>query len=254
MATSRTSTYHALASESRVEILHLLQSEGELPVRAIADAVRLHTNTVREHLDRLVAAGFVESRADHRGTRGRPRLLYRAAAAPGRDSLDENFREHLMKILVAGYGTAMESPALAALEEGSRWAAAALEERDRADGEPSGAGEGRHVADDALRQISALEVHLDELGVAPEVDVRELKVHLRRCPFLGLARERTEVVCSVHLGVARGILEHEGGPVVAERLEPLVAPHHCVLHLAVRDADDGAPGRADLGPPPAVGE
>lgn len=240
MGTSRTSAYHALASASRVEILHLLQNEGELPVRAIAGAVRLHANTVREHLDRLVAAGYVESRADHRGTRGRPRLLYRAATAPGRESLDENFREHLMKILVAGYGAAMESPACTAQEEGSRWAASALEARDRTGGERPGAG--RRVAGGALRQISALEVHLDELGVAPEVDVQELKVHLRRCPFLGLAQERTEVVCSVHLGVARGILEHEGGPVVAERLEPLVAPNHCILHLAMRDADAGPAG------------
>jgi predicted ArsR family transcriptional regulator len=70
-------------------------------------------------------------------------------------------------------------------------------------------------------------VHLE-----PEGDADRLEVHLHRCPFLDLAHERPEVVCSVHLGLARGVLAQEGGPLTAEWLEPFVEPQHCVLHLS----------------------
>ena len=72
---------------------------------------------------------------------------------------------------------------------------------------------------------------LVDLGFEPEGDVERLEVHLRRCPFLDLAHERPEIVCSVHLGLARGVLAKEGGPLTAEWLEPFVEPQHCVLHL-----------------------
>ena len=251
MGTGHINTYRALASSSRVEILHVLQEQGELPLDDIARAVRLHHNTVREHLDRLIDAGFVDRKPEHRGTRGRPRMLYKEAAAPGHKSLDSNFRDHFMRILVAGYGTEMESPAAAAQRAGTQWVTKALvashpgTEQPDDDGARSGAAgkpatTAASVGEAGLRQLAALEVHLDELGLAPEVEVDELTVHLRRCPFIDLARERTEVVCSVHLGVARGILDHEGGPLVAERLDPMVAPSHCILHLARRDEGSAA--------------
>ena len=41
----------------------------------------------------------------------------------------------------------------------------------------------------------------------------------------------------MHLGVARGILAHEGGPVVAEKLDPMVGPSHCILHLGLVDEE-----------------
>ncbi|SRR5690554_251614 len=235
MGTRPVTTYRALASPSRVAILHVLQEQGEIPLDVVARAVRLHHNTVREHLDRLIEAGFVESRPERRGTRGRPRILYRPADAPGHKSLDENFREHFMQVLVAGYGTAFESPAEEAQRAGARWVTRALDEREPSSEQPARASDDERREAAARRQLAALEVHLDELGLAPEVDVAELEVHLRRCPFLDLARARTEVVCSVHLGVARGILAHEGGPLEAERLEPLVGPSHCILHLAIQD-------------------
>ncbi|MDQ2624756.1 MAG: helix-turn-helix domain-containing protein [Actinomycetota bacterium] len=233
MASPPVTTYRALASPSRVEILHVLQEQGELPLADICRAVQLHHNTTREHLDRLVDAGFVERKPEHRGTRGRPRMLYRAAEAPGHRSLDSHFREHFMRVLVASYGSPIEAPAHEARRAGEEWVAQALGERERAE---SGAD------DDGMRQLAALELHLDELGLNPEVEVGLLEVHLRRCPFADLARERTEVVCSVHLGVARGILQHEGGPIEAERLDPMVEPSHCVLYLRRGDASAPSPG------------
>ncbi len=61
-----------------------------------------------------------------------------------------------------------------------------------------------------------------------------MAVHLRHCPFLDLATANTDVVCSVHLGVARGVLARSEGPLFAERLDPFVGPNHCILRLALR--------------------
>ncbi|MCL3862771.1 metalloregulator ArsR/SmtB family transcription factor [Actinotalea sp. K2] len=221
MVQSSLSAYRALASESRVAILHVLQERAE-PARVddIAAAVGLHINTAREHLDRLVATGFVEREPEVRTTRGRPRILYRAVDRAAGATLDRRAREQLTHVLVAGYGKALASPAAAAEAAGEAWAAAMPS---AGVSEPS-----------ALAQVAALETHFEDLGFEPEVDLTALEVHLRRCPIADLARERTEVVCSVHLGLARGVLARAEGPLTTDRLEPFVGPDHCVLYLRSR--------------------
>ncbi|NTW40469.1 MAG: helix-turn-helix domain-containing protein [Cellulomonadaceae bacterium] len=236
------SAYRVLGSPSRVEILAALQQSGEaLPVHDIAETVGLHVNTAREHLDRLVASGFVESHTEVRATRGRPRLLYRAADRPAAAGIDLRAREHLTRLLVEGYGRAMESPGASAEAAGQRWAQempavphperheAAVDEACPIDGECP--AETLDERSEEWAQLAALEEHFEELGFRPEADPVTLEVQLRRCPFYDLARERTEVVCGVHLGLARGVLAREGGPLTADRLEPFVGPRQCVLHL-----------------------
>jgi predicted ArsR family transcriptional regulator len=186
------STGRALASASRLAILQLLRERAEpVDVQEVADATGLHPNTAREHLDRLVAARFVERTPERLGTPGRPRWRYALVRRPAAAAADERFR--------AAY-----------LAEGPTW------ETD----DP-----------DARRQVAALELHLDDLGFDPEPDPPASTVHLRRCPYAALARERTELMCAVHLELIRDVLEVEGGPVTAERLDPFVGPQHCLLHL-----------------------
>ncbi|WP_024287553.1 metalloregulator ArsR/SmtB family transcription factor [Cellulomonas sp. KRMCY2] len=251
MVDHRVSAYRALASESRVQILHVLQQGGApLPVDEIAPAVGLHVNTAREHLDRLVASGFVHREPEVRTTRGRPRMLYRSVDRAAAATVDGRAREQLARMLVDGYGRAMESPAEAAQAAGERWAGelapgravarpavTVVPDQGAAPNEGTAPNEGcapperrvDHVA--AWVQLAAVEQHFEDLGFEPEADIGALQVHLRRCPFIELARERTEVVCGVHLGLARGVLAHQGGPLVADRLEAFVGPRHCVLHL-----------------------
>ena len=68
--------HQALASRSRAALLDVLRAEGSaLGVEALADAVGLHVNTTREHLDRLVGAGprLPFARApDHAGPAANP--------------------------------------------------------------------------------------------------------------------------------------------------------------------------------------
>lgn len=251
MVSRRVSAYRALASDKRVSMLHALQrSDGPLGVDELAAAVDLHVNTAREHLERLIDSGFVASAPELRTTRGRPRILYSAVERIAPATTDGWARDQLMRVLVAGYGRRLPSATGAAQDAGSVWGRSLTATR------PELARRGQRAAavtavDPAgpvaihedcavpapfdrlagLAQLAALEAQFDDLGFEPESDVERLEVHLHRCPFLDLAHERPEVVCSVHLGLARGVLAQEGGPLTAEWLEPFVEPQHCVLHL-----------------------
>ena len=204
----------ALASRARIEILHALQTaDGALTVVEVADAVGRHTNTVREHLDRLVAARFAERLVETRLTRGRPRIFYQATERAAGATLDDRLRASLTRLFLADLdvvhvnGSGAASPVV---QPTGKEAAADAEER---------------------TQLAALGVHLEDLGFDPEPEPEGRCVHLRRCPFATLARERTELTCSVHLDVIRGVMSTAGGPLTADRLEPFVGPEHCVLHL-----------------------
>lgn len=197
-------TGRTLASARRLAILRFLRERGEPAlVTEVAEATGLHPNTAREHLDRLVSARFVARDTEHRGAQGRPRLRYSLVRRPAAATADERFRE----VFLAGAQAALDLPDDPA--------------QDGTDG-------GSPVV---ARQLAALELHLDDLGFAPEVAASERTVHLRRCPYATLARERTELMCEVHLDLVRDVLDAEGGPVTAERLEPFVGPRHCLLHL-----------------------
>ena len=251
MVSRRVSAYRALASDKRVSMLHALQrSDSPLGVDELAAAVGLHVNTAREHLERLIESGFVASERELRTTRGRPRILYSAVERIAPATTDGWARDQLMRVLVAGYGRRLPSATGAAEDAGSVWGRSLTATRSavsvdreqrvsahdvavRTDAVAEATGSCPAVADAiaGLVQLAALEAHFEDLGFEPEGDADRLEVHLHRCPFLDLAHERPEIVCSVHLGLARGVLAQEGGPLTAEWLEPFVEPQHCVLHL-----------------------
>jgi predicted ArsR family transcriptional regulator len=227
----------ALAHESRVAILHLLQqSPGPFDVNAIAAHVGLHRTTARDHLEHLVAAGYVARAAEVRTTRGRPRILYAAPEGPAVPPASVWFRDNLIKVLLAGYGQPLASRASAAARGGEEQAERWVAERGAVLPEVPAVAVGAFTGQDELSQLAVVEAHLAELGFEPEIDQVQPQIHLHQCPYLDLARENTEVVCSVHLGLARGVLALHGGPLTAERLEPFVGPQHCVLHLGRRAA------------------
>lgn len=214
------SALRTLASRSRMVLLHHLQrSDRPLPVDALARITGLHVNTTREHLDRLVATGFVAAEPEPRQERGRPRLLYRAVDRPVAASLEPWAREYLERLAQERY--------------------------------PDDAVE----AEPAVEQLVALEVHLEDLGFDPDVASERLQVHLRSCPVAELAREQPEITCGVHLRLTRDVLDAVDGPLRAERLEPFVGPEHCVLHLddarreETANPRDGRSARSEEGRP-----
>src|ERR1019366_2666160 len=86
----------------------VLAGAGSLDVRAIAEQVGLHTNTVRCRLDQLMEAGLVESAVQERTTPGRPRLLFRATATPGAGA--EGSYKVLAEVLASGIRAGGKAP------------------------------------------------------------------------------------------------------------------------------------------------
>jgi len=73
---------------------------------------------------------------------------------------------------------------------------------------------------------------LDELDFAPDTPVVDDSViRLRHCPFLELAQEHREIVCSIHLGLMQGALQEWGSDLAVERLEAFVEPDLCLAHI-----------------------
>lgn len=221
-------TRQVLASPRRVELLELLRRvQAPMTVREAADALALHPNTARLHLDQLVEVGLVEQVSDRRGAPGRPRALYtatrRAPLDVERAGSEGDYRA-LATVLARGLA-ATQDPAGAALAAGEGWVEA-MADHD-------------WPARPATSEVAAAELTsiLDRLGFEPETDLAAGTVLLRRCPFADVARANPSVVCGVHLGMVRRTLERLDSPLHATRLEPFVSddPLTCRLSLAVAD-------------------
>ena len=72
----------------------------------------------------------------------------------------------------------------------------------------------------------------EAMGFAPETTPDEVRLHA--CPFADLAMGNEEIVCDMHLGMARGMLDDLEADVAAEDLVPFAAPSLCVLSLQRR--------------------
>lgn len=200
----------------RRAVLQLLRASSEpLGIVAIAEAIGVHPNTVRFHLESLLGDGQVEQVEPVRRGPGRPPSMFQAVR-----QMDRGGTRHyrlLAEILING---------LAAEEDSSARAVAA----GRSWGErlPAPA----HMSqEESIEHLVGL---LDELGFAPdrrESDGKQM-VGLRHCPFLELAEARSSVVCPIHLGLMQGALESWSAPITVDRLEAFVEPDLCLTHLA----------------------
>ena len=221
--TTATATHRALASPSRARILELLRAaDAPLDVSDLAEGLGLHVSTVRSHLAVLEDAGLVTSRPESRQQPGRPRRLYEATAAEvAPDAFGYRF---LASALTSTLRQASDDPVGAATSAGTAWGRYLVERP------PPG-----RTLDigDALGRVTAM---LDRFGFAPELDADGARVLLHRCPFLEVAREHQDIVCSFHLGLLRGALDELGLPAANARLDPFVTPTLCVAELGTSEA------------------
>ncbi|MBB4660482.1 helix-turn-helix domain-containing protein [Conexibacter arvalis] len=183
-----------LAQPTRARVFALL---AELRRRAsteeLAERLRLHPNGVRSHLERLHDAGLVV-RERERQARGRPRDAWAISpdAQPGGDP--PTGYAQLARWLVRS---------LTATGAGVR------------DVEATGRRIGRDLAaaaagDDDLRGEQRMHDALVALGFQP---ARErgpgdhVTYRLRNCPYREAVRERQPLVCGLHRGLTRGMLD-----------------------------------------------
>ncbi len=217
--TSAVQRHRVLGGLTRSRLLTLLrQSQRPLEVRELADALGLHPNTVREQLDQLISGGLVDREAGQPAGRGRPGLRYVAGADA--DEPDPHAYQALARAL-ADQLAQVPDASWASIEAGQRWGRALV-------GDPTS-------PINETEAVGRLVGLLGDLGFAPDGPVHPGDpIRLRHCPFGSLARERGEVVCGVHLGLMRGVLDGLGAPLDAVDLEPFVAPDLCLAHLGAR--------------------
>lgn len=216
--------HRALSSPVRARLLDLLRAAPDpRGVEALAERLDLHVNTVRAHLALLEDAGLVASEPEPRGRPGRPRLVYRVTDRAAQVDQGGGYR-FLAQALASYVAATASDPPAAGREAGAAW--------------------GRHLVarpapfetvtvDAAMAEVVDL---LDAFGFDPQLDTGEPtrpRVHLRRCPFLDVAREHQDVVCSLHLGLLQGALAELGSDLEATDLLPLVEPDLCIAHLQV---------------------
>jgi predicted ArsR family transcriptional regulator len=207
--------------ESRGRVLDVLRAAAEpMGVQEIAERTGLHPNTARFHLEGLVDAGLAERRAEERHRPGRPRMLYRARA--GESVAGQRSYRLLAEMLTGLVADTLPHPQRAAVAAGEVWGRY-LAERP--------APLHRVDAEEAIQRLSAV---LADAGFAPGPvgDPRKPVIPLRHCPFREVAEQHRDVVCSLHLGLIRGVLAEARAPLLADRLEPLVEPSLCLAHLA----------------------
>lgn len=205
----------------RAEVLRLLRdTRRPMEITEIAERLDVHANTVRFHLETLVANGQVEHVTTDRGVPGRPARRYRPVR--GMDPKGPRRYRALAEALVESL-CATPDARNRAIEAGRSW----------------GRGQASRTATTAepSESIALLMRLLDELDFAPERPLTDPQnIGLRNCPFLELAAERREVVCSLHLGLMRGALETWNSPLTVDRLDAFVEPDLCSAHLASVEA------------------
>lgn len=199
-------------SRERVRDLVLAAGADGVTVAQAADAVGLHRNTARFHLDALVRAGEVEAATAEGGGRGRPARVFRASP-PRRDDADAY--RMLAEILVTGIAEGRE-PERTADAVGRRWASMAVSPADASD-------------DPGLSSLLSL---MDECGFSPDWDADEALLRLRTCPFAGMLPAHGGVVCGVHGGIIAGALEASGTGRRLEHLTPFASAGVCTAALS----------------------
>lgn len=180
-----------LSQPTRARLFELLaNARRPMGVEELAEALDLHPNGARFHLERLQEDGLIE-RAKVAGARGRPRFEWAVApgATPG-GAPPEGYLElarWLARVIESGEDGGLERVERSGREIGRELA-------------PGRSGE--HPGD-------AVRTALAALGFQPERHVSGERVTylLGNCPYREAARESQSVVCTLHRGLAQGLLD-----------------------------------------------
>lgn len=239
VGTPRAKTHSALASPSRVTLIdHIRAADGPLDAHQLARECQLHVTTVRFHLDALMSAGLITSRTASSSGRGRPRLLYSPVSRMTPEE-DDGYVT-LARLLVRALTGAPDLDAAERAEiAGYDWAAATM----------TGTVDGgsAHTLHEVADKINALFTELGfESDFTPAADTQDLDITLHSCPFGAVARENPDIVCRIHLGLLRGVLDRLGAGGHHSEVEPWVTPTAC--RARVSHAVETAANRPDTHP------
>jgi predicted ArsR family transcriptional regulator len=192
-----------LAQKTRAQIFtFLVERRSACGTEEIAEHLGLHRNGVRRHLERLEEGGLV-ARGRVKGGQGRPRDVWTvsADANPGgeRPRADAHLARWLVRATSADPARERE-----------------LELVGREIGRELAPTPGESLIEAFLETVAAL-------GFQPELDVKSegsFSCSLRNCPYQDSAKEKAEVVCTLHRGITAGILAELDPGAELTRFEP----------------------------------
>jgi len=198
----------ALGDNTRYAIyLEIARSPIPLTTTMVSEALDLHPNTVRPHLERMRDVGLLQVETESRGDVGRPQHRYSVAAdAPslGLEPPAMPMMAGLLASVAAAAGARREEAVEVGRQQG-RVAAASTDaggvvaELDDAD-------------DRAAVCLAALVDELARIGFDPAVaEDDDMVVGFSRCPFAQLAEANPELVCNLHRGLVEGFVDAVGG-------------------------------------------
>jgi predicted ArsR family transcriptional regulator len=224
----------ALLDEPKRRELYQLVAASGTPVGRdeAAAALGISRELAAFHLDRLVAAGMLDTEYKRLGGRrgpgaGRPAKLYRRAD-----------RELAVSFPPRHYDLAADLMATAldrlSGDAGTKAAAAAARER----GSAAGAATRRRLGarSGARRLLAGLLDVLREAGYEPQVDASTATLFLRNCPYHALIAEHQELTCGMNIAWAEGVVDSLGSPVSAE-LAP--EPGRCCVVFRAAPGESG---------------
>jgi predicted ArsR family transcriptional regulator len=213
--TARLDLLKALGDNTRYAIyLEIARSPVPLTTTMVSEALDLHPNTVRPHLERMRDVGLLQVETESRGVVGRPQHRYSIAQDAPSLGLEPPAMPLMARMLVgvaAAAGARREEAVEIGRQQG-RAAAAAIE----------AAAVVAELDDDDDRAavcIAALVDELSRVGFDPAVADDEeggVVVAFTRCPFAELAASNPELVCNLHRGIVEGFVEAVGGTVVSQ--------------------------------------
>ena len=178
-----------------------------MAVESIVASTGLHPNTVRGHLDVLMAAGTISRVAADAHGRGRPRWLYQLDA-PKRSPF-QTLAEALATEL-----TASADPAIAE-RAAERWA------------QSLPASPASESPDEAVASATD---SLNRLGFNAHANPTGDAVSITNCPYAELVATNP-AICDIHTALVGRLFEQTGQPVTIESMDVWARPGLCVAHL-----------------------
>jgi len=199
---------------SKANLLRLIgEQEGALTIQELCDLSGLHPNTVRTHLDNLLAAGEVERESIMSKGRGRPLWAYRSAVAK------VSPYEMLSQILAAQLGR-VDDPLLTS-RAAKKWADVATTQ-------------GSVVPKDGDEAVDQAAHSLRNVGFSVSLNPMYDEITITQCPYASLVAEHPRI-CDVHAALVSELLNRSGQPISVESVDVWAKPGVCVAHLERKD-------------------
>jgi predicted ArsR family transcriptional regulator len=215
----------ALAEPSRRALYdHVAAAASPVSREQAAQAVGLPVHSAKFHLDRLVEQGLLEVEYKRLSGRsgpgaGRPSKLYRRSSR----TVDVSLPPRRYDLAGAILAEAIEAVTATGAPMADAVATAAARTGRELSAQPP--------APRARRPLARVAEVLERYGYEPRVSHDGTELELDNCPFDRLAKDHTDLVCSMNLALVGGAVEGLGCREVRTRLEP--TPDHCCVRASL---------------------